>query len=247
MNRIVVLIFATLSMFSLVAQEKVSHKPFDEILQKYVDETGLVNYKGIGQERAKLKSYLKVLEENFPKDSWSDDEKLAYWINAYNAYTIDLILEHYPVKSIKDIGAKIKIPFVNTPWDIKFIKIDGEEMDLNNIEHGIIRKQFDEPRIHFALVCAAISCPKLQNKAYFPETLDAQLSDAAKDFLTDETKNEFVSTKKAYLSMLFNWYRGDFTKETSLEEYLNKYSDVQLEKRARIGFKDYDWALNEQK
>ena len=247
MNRIVVFMLALLLAVSAMAQSGVSHKSFDELLQKYVDDDGLVNYKGLAAERSRLKAYLKLLEGNEPKESWTEDQRLAYWINAYNAYTLELILEHYPVKSIKDIGAAIKIPFVNTPWDIKFINIGDEPKDLNNIEHGIIRKKFDEPRIHFALVCAAISCPKLQNRAYLPETLDAQLTDAAKDFLSDPSKNEIKSSSKADLSKLFSWYRGDFTKKTSLEEYLNQYSEIKLEKRANLDFKDYDWTLNEQK
>ncbi|MEQ9402091.1 MAG: DUF547 domain-containing protein [Cyclobacteriaceae bacterium] len=247
MNRIIVFFLALFLLTDLSAQSGVSHQSLNELLQKYVDNEGMVNYKGLATERSKLKSYLKTLESNEPKDSWTENEKLAYWINAYNAYTLELILEHYPVKSIKDIGAAIKIPFVNTPWDVKFINIGDEPKDLNNIEHGIIRKEFEEPRIHFALVCAAVSCPKLQNTAYLPEKLDAQLTKAAKDFLNTPSKNEVKSSSKASLSKLFSWYRGDFTKKTSLEEYINQYSEVKLEGRAKFEFKDYDWALNEQK
>ena len=207
----------------------------------------MVDYKGIGNERPKLKSYLEMLESNPPQEGWTEDEKLAYWINAYNAYTIELILKNYPVKSIKDIGASIKIPFVNTPWDIKFINIGGEEYDLNNLEHGIIRKEFEEPRIHFALVCAAVSCPKLQNRAYMPKKLEEQLTKAATEFLADPTKNEIKNQNKAVLSKLFNWYEGDFTKKMNLIEYINQYSETKLSKDAKIDWKDYGWALNEQK
>ena len=218
------------------AQKGVSHRAFDELLQKHVDEDGLVNYKGLLAERSKLKSYLGMLEANEPKDVWSEDQQLAYWINAYNAFTLELVLTHYPVTSIKDIGATIKIPFVNTPWDIKFIKIGEDEKDLNNIEHGIIRKQFDEPRIHFALVCAAFSCPKLQNRAYLPETLDAQLTDAAKDFLSDSSKNEVKSSSSAELSKLFSWYKGDFTKKTSLEAFISQIFRYQAGERRKARF-----------
>lgn len=247
MNRIIVFLLTGLFSTAVLAQSGVSHKPFDELLQKYVDDAGMVNYKGLETERSKLKSYMVMLGKNGPQESWTEDQKLAYWINAYNAFTLELILRHYPVKSIKDIGDAIKIPFVNTPWDIKFIKVGGEELDLNNIEHGIIRKQFEEPRIHFALVCAAVSCPKLQNRAYLPETLDAQLTKAAKDFLSTPSKNEVKSASFASLSKLFSWYRGDFTKNSTLEEFINTYSEVKLDKRAKLEFKDYDWALNEQK
>ncbi len=247
MRRFKVFFLTIFSSLTILAQEGVDHIPYDQLLQKYVNDKGLVNYKGLSLDRPKLREYLTSLEQNAPNDSWSEDQKLAYWINAYNAFTLELILEHYPVSSIKDIGATVKIPFVNTPWDIKFINIGDETYDLNNIEHGIIRKRFDEPRIHFALVCAAISCPKLQNKAYLAETLDEQLTKATKNFLTDPEKNVIESPKKAYLSKIFSWYGGDFTKKGSLIEFLNQYSDTKLERRARIDYKDYDWALNEQR
>lgn len=228
------------------AQSEVSHLHFDKLLQKYVDTKGLVDYSGLQTERHELQSYLKMLESNPPEGSWTESEKLAFWINAYNAYTLELILTHYPVKSIKDIGSTIKVPFVSTAWDIKFIKIGDKEYDLNKIEHGIIRKEFNEPRIHFALVCAAVSCPKLQNSAYFPETLNDQLSNATREFLADPTKNEFKSEKKATLSKLFNWYGGDFNDESTMIEFLNQYAPIKLDENAKIGWKDYDWALNEQ-
>ncbi len=247
MNKFTVFFSSVLISISLYSQSGVSHTGFDELLQQYVDDKGLVNYKGLKSDRPKLKSYLSILESNAPQKSWTRDQKLAYWINAYNAYTLDLILEHYPVESIKDIGSTIKIPFVSTAWDIKFINIGGKEYDLNNIEHGIIRKDFDEPRIHFALVCAAVSCPKLQNRAYVPERLDDQLTKAAKDFLGNPAKNNFESANKATLSKLFNWYGGDFKKNGTLVEYINKYSETKLSKNADIDWMDYNWQLNEQK
>lgn len=224
-----------------------SHAAFDEILKKYVDDSGLVNYTGLKKDRSALRRYLSSLEQNAPNGQWSEDEKLAYWINAYNAYTLDLIVQHYPVESIKDIGSKIQIPFVNTAWDIKFIEIGGEKYDLNNIEHGIIRKEFEEPRIHFALVCAAVSCPKLRNEAYTAEKLDEQLTTAARNFLSDPSKNKISSKGQAQLSKIFSWYGGDFKKKSTLVEYLNKYSAVQLAADADISYMEYDWALNVQK
>ncbi len=246
MNKITVFLTSILLSISVFGQTGVSHNGFDQLLQKYVDDQGMVNYKGLKADRIKLQSYLKILENNAPQKSWTRDQKLAYWINAYNAYTLDLILEHYPVKSIKEIGSTIKIPFVSTAWDVKFIKIGGEEYDLNKIEHGIIRKEFNEPRIHFALVCAAVSCPKLQNRAYTPEKLDEQLTMAAKQFLANPSKNE-ITEKKATLSKLFDWYGGDFKKEGTLVEYINQYAPVQLSKNTKIAWMDYNWDLNEQK
>jgi len=246
MIRNTLIILLTLAFFLTNAQQAISHNAFDQLLQKYVDEEGLVNYKGLKEDRNKLKSYLSHLESNAPQESWSVYEQLAYWINAYNAYTLDLILEHYPLQSINEIGSKIKIPFVNTAWDIKFITIGGEEYDLNNIEHGIIRKNFDEPRIHFALVCAAMSCPKLQNRAYLPATLDDQLTAASKEFLADPAKNTFKNSKSAKLSKIFNWYGGDFNNNGTMIEYINQYAPLRLENNAEIDWMDYDWALNEQ-
>ncbi len=240
------LTFCSPSVATSLDAEPPSHEQFDTLLKKYVDEEGLVNYKGLSKERSKLKAYLSILENNAPAKTWTENEKLAYWINAYNAYTLDLILEYYPVKSIKDIGAAIKIPFVNTPWDIKFIKIAGEEYDLNNIEHGIIRKEFDEPRIHFALVCAAVSCPKLQSEAYSPEKLDAQLTRAATEFLANKKKNDIKGPNEATLSKLFSWYGGDFKKKTTLVDYINQYAPTKLNKDADIDFMEYFWELNEQ-
>ncbi len=243
------LIFLTLCSPSVATNSDSSppsHTIFDALLKKFVDDKGMVNYEGLKKDRSKLKSYLNLLEENAPNEKWTNDEQLAYWINADNAYTLDLILEHYPVESIKDIGSKIQIPFVNTAWDIKFIEIAGEKYDLNNIEHGIIRKRFDEPRIHFALVCAAVSCPKLRNEAYVPARLEAQLTTAAKDFLSDKEKNDIKNANDAYLSKIFSWYGGDFKNGNTLIEYLNKYSPTQLNKDAKIKFNDYHWELNEQ-
>ena len=222
------------------------HDSWNNLLRKYVNEEGMVNYRGFVKDRVQLKKYLNALEKNVPNNTWSSNHRLAYWINAYNAYTIDLILEYYPVKSIKDLGSKIQIPHINSPWDIKFIEIGGEKMDLNNIEHGIIRKQFDEPRIHFALVCAAVSCPKLQNEAFYPKTLEKQLANATREFLADPSKNIFVSEKKARLSKLFSWYGGDFTKGQKLYQFLNKYSKTQLVRDCQITYLDYNWSLNEQ-
>lgn len=246
MSRIFATVLILTVWLSVFAQKEVAHYQYDKLLKKYVDEKGLVDYKGLKNNPGELKSYLKILENNPPNETWSRNEKLAYWINVYNAFTLDLILEHYPVSSIKDIGSTIQIPFVNTPWDIKFIKIGNEEYDLNNIEHGIIRKEFDDPRIHFALVCAAISCPKLQREAYTPEKLDQQLTNAAEEFLSNPEKNEIRSEKSAVLSKIFSWYGGDFTKHQSLSAYVSKYSRINLSEDAKISYKDYDWTLNEQ-
>ena len=246
MKKIVSYLLLSILASGLSGQPRVSHKLYDELLQKYVDEDGMVDYKNLQMERTKLQSYLQVLETNAPQASWTNNQKLAFWINTYNAFTLDLILTHYPITSIKEIGSVIKIPRFSTAWDIKFITIGGNTYDLNDIEHEIIRKNFDEPRIHFALVCAAVSCPKLQNRAFTSENLAALLNKAATDFLANIEKNDFKNTEKAELSKIFRWYEGDFKNDGTLIEYLNQYAPLQLEKDAKIAWKEYNWALNEQ-
>ena len=226
------------------AQKAPSHQQWDKLLKKHVNISGMASYKGFQKDKAELDGYLKTLSDNGPQTSWSANEQKAYWINAYNAFTVALILKHYPVKSIKDIGGKIYK--VNTPWDIKFITIGGKKYDLNNIEHGILRKKFDDPRIHFALVCASISCPRLRNEAYTAAQLNTQLEDDGRNFLNDKSKNK-ISAQKAELSKYFSWYKGDFTKNGSLADFINKYSVTKINTNTKIGSLDYNWNLNEQK
>lgn len=180
-----------------------SSQLYTKILQKYVNSCGLVNYKGLKNDKAEFEQYLKLLSSNPPSDKWSNNEKKAYWINAYNAFTLKLIIDNYPVKSIKDIGPSIQIPFVNTPWQKEFFKIGEQDMKLDRIEHDILRKQFNDPRIHFTLVCASRSCPKLRNEAYEAARLDEQLNDQGRAFLADRSKN-IITSDKLQLSKIFH-------------------------------------------
>lgn len=223
----------------------VDHKPWDELLKKHVSADGLVDYMGFLSDSAKLDQYLNILSQNHPNDGWSESEQLAFWINAYNAFTIKLILKHYPVSSIKDI--KRGIPFVNTVWDIKFIKIGDRTYDLNKIEHGIIRKHFDEPRIHFAINCASISCPTLAPYAYTAEELDTQLDQAALAFINDPIRNQ-IQPGEIKLSKIFSWFSGDFKKSApSIRAFVNQYAKTKIPPSADIDYLDYDWSLNEVK
>ncbi|MDW3197449.1 MAG: DUF547 domain-containing protein [Cytophagales bacterium] len=225
--------------------QPISHEIFDVLLKKHVDASGLVSYRGFEKDREQLDQYLDLLTDNPPNDQhWTEPEKLAYWINLYNAFTIDLILDHYPVESIKDIGAKVQVPFVNTPWDIKFIEIAGEKYDLNNIEHNILRKIFEEPRIHFAINCASMSCPKLRAEAFKASKLEEQLQEQAVEFLNDPARN-LISPDKAEVSKIFQWFSGDFTKSGSLREFLNQYVQQKILEEADIDYMDYEWSINE--
>lgn len=225
---------------------QVDHTSFDQLLKSYVNSKGEVNYKGLQMDSVQLNEYITMLASNSPKTNWSQNETLSYWINAYNAVTLQLILKYYPIKSIKDIGSYIQIPYFNTPWDIDLFTIDGQVLSLNNIEHDMIRSNFDEPRIHFALVCAAVSCPNLRNEAYSANGLEQQLADQTRVFLADTSKN-IITENRLTLSKLFSWYGGDFTKQGSIVEFVKSYTEVSVSKKAKIGFMDYHWLLNEQK
>jgi hypothetical protein len=233
----ITLLLVALFSFNINFAQKISHEKFDKLLHKYVTDDGFVNYKGFKSDPL-FNQYLSELSNHPPQKSWSANDKLAYWINAYNAFTIKLITDNYPVKSIKDIGGTF-----GSPWDIEFIQIGGKTYNLSQIEHEILRKQFNEPRIHFAIVCASISCPKLRNEAYVPEKLNAQLNDQAKNFINDPSKN-IITANSLKLSQIFNWFKSDFTKNGSLIDFLNKYSKVKISPTAKITYLKYNWNLN---
>ena len=221
----------------------VSHEIWNGLVQKHASKDGKVDYKGFIQDSVSFNNYLAILKNNHPNDKiWSEAEQLAYWINAYNAFTVKLIIDNYPLKSIKDI--KKGLPFINSVWDIKFIKIEGATYDLNNIEHSILRAKYNEPRIHFAINCASFSCPNLRPEAFTAEHLEEQLTEQAKSFLNDPSKNK-ITEEKAEISSIFSWFKKDFVKEGTLIEYLNKYAPVKINSDTKIDYLDYDWSLNE--
>lgn len=223
--------------------EPVSHDLWNDLLQQHVNDDGFVNYKGFIEDSLMLNQYLQLLASSHPQDTWSREEQMAYWINAYNAFTVKLIVDHYPVPSIKDI--KRGIPFVNTVWDIKFIHLQDQTYDLNNIEHGILRKYYDDARIHAAVNCASYSCPRLRNEAFVAKRLEEQLDDAMRSFINDPLRNR-VSADKAELSQIFSWFSGDFKQDArSIREYINRYADEKLSENGKITYIDYDWRLND--
>ena len=225
-----------------ISQEHLKHDQWTNLLNTFVTDNGHVDYKGFKEHEAELDAYLAVLSANHPTAEWDKNDQLAFWINAYNAFTVKLIVKNYPVVSIKDLGGSVYK--VNTPWDEKFIKIGDETYDLNNIEHGIIRKEFADPRIHFAVNCASVSCPPLRNEAYVGSKLNAQLDDQAKRFINDPTKNK-ITKNKAQLSKIFTWFKGDFTaSDLSIAEFINEYSEVKMTKKTKVTYFDYDWNLN---
>ncbi len=214
--------------------EAFDHSVLNNLLQKHVSAQGNVNYTGFKSDRNTFRNYISSLGNIMPNDTWTKEDKLAYWINAYNALTIDLILRNPSVKNIKDI---------KDPWDQRLWKLGGKWYNLNQIEHEILRKM-NEPRIHFAIVCASISCPKLQNTAFTALDLESQLTNATKDFLSDTSKNN-ISRNSIKLSKIFKWFLKDFKQNQSLVDFLNKYSDIDIMQNASKSYKDYNWNLND--
>ena len=212
----------------------IDHSIWEGLLKKYVSENGNVNYNGFKKDANLLNSYIDYLSTKVPSKNCTKQEILAFWINAYNALTVNLIIRNYPVKSIKDI---------KNPWGQRIWKLGDKMYDLEEIEHEILRKM-NEPRIHFAIVCASYSCPKLQNEAFTAENLERQLTNAAKEFLADKKRNE-ISENSIKISKIFDWFSKDFTQNGSLIDYLNQFTDITIASNAKKGFKDYNWALNE--
>ena len=236
--------FSTVNDNTLSESKPISHDIFNSLLEKHVNSAGLVDYKSFIKDSMQFNKYLDLLSTHLPNEkNWSRDERLAYWINAYNAFTIKLIMNHYPVKSIKDI--KKGIPMVSDTWTIDFITIEGKKYNLNNIEHGIIRPKFNDPRVHFALNCASMGCPPLLNHAYAAEKLNAQLDSQAKRFINDGVHNKIISPNKANLSKIFSWFAGDFKKAApSVIDFINRYAETKLNPNADIEHNAYDWSLN---
>ncbi|WP_435623550.1 DUF547 domain-containing protein [Flagellimonas sp.] len=216
--------------------EKPDHTAWNDLLKKYVDDLGNVNYKGFKADIQSLETYMNTLANTPPTSSWSKDDKLAYYINLYNAATVKLIVDNYPTKSIKDIPNR---------WKKKWITVGNITTSLKDIEHEVLRKM-DEPRIHFAINCASYSCPKLLNTAFTSQNMESLLSKTAADFVNDTKRNRFQNGK-AQLSRIFKWYKGDFTESTSLLEYINQYLENPIDNKADISYLDYDWSLNEAK
>ena len=228
---------------SLNYANPVQHGEWDILVKKHVSKNGMVDYQGFLKDKKQLQVYLDKLSANRPTSKWSKNEKMAFWINAYNAFTVKLILDNYPIKSIKDI--KRGIPFVNSVWDIAFIPMGKEKIDLNYIEHTILRKEFKDPRIHAAINCASFSCPLLRNEAYYASRLDEQLNDAMRKFVNDSQRNQ-LDKSNIKISKIFSWFAGDFKLNgSSVVDYLNKYAKKRVQPNAKIDFLEYQWELND--
>ncbi len=235
------------------------HAKWTALLQRHVVDIGnghasRVDYRGFLTEAPALDAYLGELSAVSAADyaRFSLDEKKAFLINAYNAFTIQLILSRYPeLASIKDIGNLLQ-----SPWKKRFFTLLGETRSLDWIEHDMLRKEgvFDDARIHFAVNCASIGCPKLQRQAFLATGLNQQLDQAMTMFLQDRSRNYYdAASDTVYLSKIFDWFDGDFERQYgSLEVFVARHAEplgvpVSLQGRgsAAIAFTDYDWSLND--
>lgn len=240
-----------------------NHTAYNQLLKDFVKD-GLVDYSGLKKNPKQLNQYMvhlsRIKQQEF--NSWDKNDQLAYLINLYNAATLKLIVDHYPVKSIKDIGG-----LFTGPWRQKVVNLFDDTINLNMLEHEIIRKNYDEPRIHVALVCAAKGCPPLRNEAYTGGKLDRQLDNQPEVFLVGPTGLKIDrQSNTVYLSSIFKWYGKDF-----IHKYTPESGFVGFDKTERavlhfcsrfvsgddrkylqsgnysIEYLDYDWSLNERK
>jgi hypothetical protein len=241
------------------------HAVWDALLQRHVvvaqdGSASRVDYAGFQAEQSRLQGYLDGLSSVTQAEysGWTREQQLAFLINAYNAFTVRLVLTRYPgLESIKDLGS-----FLRSPWRKAFFVLLGAKRSLDDVEQGLIRAPgaFDEPRIHFAVNCASIGCPMLRNKAYVAEGLDAQLEDSARRFLGDRSRNRYDPASGALqVSRIFDWYKADFEKGNrginSVPGFLARYADLLADGavaraavrqgQAQIRYLDYDWALND--
>ena len=211
------------------------------LLSTYVDASGNVDYKGLRKNRAILDVYLNDLEKTVPGKKWSSDKAKAFWMNVYNAYTIKLVLESYPLKKITDIKRKGK-----NAWKIPFAKVGGQIYSLDYIEHKILRRWHDDPRIHVGINAASKSGPKFINFVFTEKNVNKKLEQLMKGFINDATKNK-IAASKVELSKMFEWYKEDFTYNIALIDYINKYSKTKINDNAEVLYLEYDWALNDKR
>jgi hypothetical protein len=241
-------------------------------LKSYVDDTGMVNYKKLKANPQKLEAFLTSLNKLDPNtyDKWPDKDKIAFWLNAYNALTLKVIIDNYPIKSSffrSRVYPKNSIRQIKGVWNKKTFAVMGRKLTLGHIEHKILRKRFDEPRIHMAMVCAAMGCPPLLNKPYMGNKLDRQLDERTRSFLGNAAKFKMDRKKKRiYLSPIFGWFGRDFVAKYKPEKKLGKHKkkasailnyiasyleddekEYVLKGNFKIKYLKYDWSLNEQK
>jgi hypothetical protein len=245
-----------------------SHTDLDAVLQRFVDEKGRVDYAGLARDPAQLDAYYaqlaRISPDSDPALFPSADARLAYWINAYNAAALETVLRHYPIESVKDVRspALFFLPRLAGFFYLQQVTLGGKKTNLYELEMGLIRKRFADPRIHFALNCASISCPRLPREAFTAEALQGQLARETQLFISEE-RNVLIDPAAGTitLSSIFDWYDEDFLDwlqserpeaEQSLVGYVEPYLSTSAAALLRacepceVEFREYDWGLNDQ-
>jgi hypothetical protein len=242
---------AGITMLGAGETEGSMHSAFDTLLQRYVSEAGVdyAAWHANESDRQGLKDYIASLEQTpisqLEEQAGGRDIALAYWINLYNAATLNLVLDGYPTTSIKKLGG-----LFSSPWKQDIVEVEGEKRTLNEIENDIIRPRFEDPRIHFALNCAARGCPPLRAGAFVAENLDAQLEEQTRAFLGNPKQNWIDEEGNLRLSKILDWYKDDFVKEAGsvqayVRPYMTKPGEAGPDEETRVKHLDYDWSLND--
>jgi len=230
------------------------YSAYRAVLQSYVIDSGQstkVRYAALKKDSSNLFKFNRAVSvvELAEFKKWTSNDQIAFLINSYNSFTLQLIVENYPLSSIKKIGG-----LLGNPWKKKFFRFLGEESSLDRLEHEILRENYKEPRIHFAVNCASIGCPPLKREPFDGAKLDEQLESAAKHFISSSSFNKYAAQANTLnLSSIFKWYGSDFGNEVDLRRFIAAKMDVSqhdrdaIQKSAKILFVDYDWTLNEAK
>ncbi len=234
------------------SERRLDHGAWDQFLKRHVgtsaDGVNRVDYAGVGAaDRKSLQDYIGALE-GIAVGTLGRDQQKAYWINLYNALTVRVILDHYPVASIRKINISPGI-FSSGPWGNKLVTVEGEKVSLDDMEHRILRPVWNDPRVHYALNCAAIGCPNLQRRAFTAADMDAVLDRAARGYV-NHRRGARVESGKLYVSSIYEWFKADFgASDRGVIEHLRRYADPELAAQLKgiggITDDDYDWALNE--
>ncbi|MBC6988458.1 DUF547 domain-containing protein [Hymenobacter sp. BT491] len=242
---LVCLLIPGLGKASEATTHQALHQAWDELLTKHVSRDGKVDYQGFIDDEGQLQAYLHTLAQNAPDETtWPAAEVKAYWINIYNAATINLIVQYYEVDRMNEIRIKT-LKGYRSPWDTKEVRVGKKWYSLNEIERQILGQHFRDPRVHFALVCAAAASPTLLNEAYTATGLEKQLDDQVRYFLADHSRNQ-LAHERIQVSSLFNWYAAEFGEGESLIAFLNRYAPIRIEPTAQVDFLPFDWSLNAQ-
>ncbi len=242
-----IILISIISVFinQIYANNFEAYESFNTVLENYVDSTGMINYKGIRENPYSFSEYFDFIESVSPRSHpsyfKSKEDQMAYWINAYNALTVKIMMDNPKANSILDMSSFLI-------FKKRFI-VGGEKISLDKIEHKILRKDFKDPRIHFAINCASLSCPPLGNRIFLGEILDKQLNEKTRSFINNTTNVRIDHDEKViYLSKIFKWFAKDFNNVLLfVSKYLSNEESYDIIKEYQIKYFDYDWSLNESK